>query len=1611
MNNTESLFDPGLTHDDIAVVGMACLFPGAPDLDAYWQNIIGKVDAVSEPPPESWSAEQFYDPHSDRSDRVYCKRGGYISPLTTFDPLTHGIMPRTVEGGEPDQWLALQIARAALDDAGYGEAIPERERSAVIIGKGAYLNRGNLSAAQHGRVIDQTLNILQALHPEYTAADLETIRATLRAKLPPFNADTAAGLIPNITAGRIANRLNLMGPSYTVDGACASSLLAVEMAAQYLHHGQCDLALVGGVHVVTPVPVLMLFSQLNALSRSEEIRPFDEQADGTLLGEGIGMVVLQRLADARRDGRRVYAVIKGVGTASDGTGLSVMAPRLEGEVLALQRAYQQAGLEPRSLGLIEAHGTGTPVGDRTELEALRTVFGPDRAGQKPIALGSVKSMISHTMPAAGMAGIIKTALALYHKVLPPTLKVNQPIPALAAADSLFYLNTETRPWVHAADHPRRAGVNAFGFGGINAHVILEAVPQGTPYRSRGQHWDSELFLLHAPSRADLLRRLQQVQNALAAPDLRLADLAYTLNTAPADAFCLAIIAADADDLQTKLSRAEKRLQDPARTRIKDGRGIYYFEPNAEPPGQLAFMFPGEGSQYVNMLADLYPHFPEVQDAFDSIDRIFVRQGRNYRPSDFIFPPPSFDAAARAAGETRLRQMQGAVEAVLTANLALSRLLGNLGLQPDVLVGHSTGEYSALLAAGVIDLADEAQISRFSAELNRIYAAAPNGSEAPSTHLFAVAGAGDTLVEVLDSLEADVYPAMINCPHQTVLVCPAAAAADLTAALQRSGLIFEALPFDRPYHTPLFAAYAAGLEAFLQRWISHLPDKPLYSCTSAQAMPADLATLQQLAYRHWLAPVEFARTVQQMHADGVRTFIEVGAGGNLTAFVDDILRSRPHLAVAANLKSRSGLSQLQHLLGLLAAQHRSLNLAHLYRHRSVQQLDWLFDGAPAPPAPAEHPRLKLATGWPLLELSADEAAALRPATPAPPARPAEVAMPSVANGHSLPPSPSTPASPPAASTVMQAHFATMKQFLDLQTEVMETYLGGRAATATASGTGTPPAEPAEPASKAVPAPVPETPEETGSPAVASPETPSEPADIATVLRQLISERTGYPPEMLDLDLDLEADLGIDSIKRVEIVGLLRQRISDIPADLGEALSQTKTLRGVLAQLARHNGQPDPVASDAGRPDPAHLPFIDTILEHQPGLALVARSHSAAASPWLQDHALGGPISQTEPDLRGLALMPFTMSLELMAEAASLLAPGQVLFEVRQMQAHRWLMLDQPGLVLEIRARVEGAAIKTELLRVDKAGEPNQSLAEAHMHFAATYPAPPLPEPLSLPSGADVWPPARIYREVLFHGPTFQGIRRVNALGDTGAAAVLTANPVEADTLARPILLDQPGQVLAVWAAATVSEGRTIFPYRLDRLRFYGPPPEMSVAALSCAVRVSCIDEAGLAADMQIRDAEGQAWAEFVGWHDRRFYLPPDFQRFLLQPQAVFLGRRVDDQPDLVYQLDRHSFPPDFFHSHGGIWQAVLAQLVLSPAERAAWQSVPATERLHWLFTRLAIKDAARLALLERGSASPFPADLMVLEPEPKQWQVQGTDDLPAARIHVTWAETLVTVRLA
>ena len=1017
--------------EDVAIVGMACIFPGAKDIREYWQNIISKVDAISDP-PEDWEAERYFDAHSTANDRIYCKRGGYLGNLARFEPLEFGVMPSSLDGGEPDHYLALRVAKEALSDAGYTEKTINPERSEVIIGRGTYINRGVTNAFQHSVAVEQTIEILKELQPQYNDEELHELKKILKKGLPPFTAEIVPSLVPNVLAGRIANRLNFMGTNYLVDAACASSLIAVEHGIDDLINHKCDLALVGGVNASIPPTMLVIFCLINALSRQPSLRPFDESCDGTMLGEGLGFVVLKRKTDAEKEGNRIYAIMKSVGVASDGRALGLLTPRLEGEVLAIKRAYDRAGISPQTIELIEAHGTGTPVGDATEVEALRKVFGQRNGNRPSCAFGTVKSMIGHLIPASGMAGLIKTALSLYHKVLPPTL-CDKPNPNLKLNETPFYMNTETRPWIHGnRDFPRRAGVNAFGFGGINAHTIMEEYIGGSEddFRNLHYNWDTEVFFFSAGSRQDLIKEMEKVNNYLKEnPEALMKDLAYTLNTKPGDyPHRLTIVASSGLELSKKIVHAAERLRDTSCTRIRDRKGIYYFDEPLGRQGKIAFLFPGEGSQYTNMFSDLCIHFPEVRSSFDLMDRAFINHHRGYLPSHTVFSLP----LGQETHDQKLWAMDIAAESVFTANQAMLKLMNCLEIKPDVLIGHSTGEYSALIASGMIRVEEEDQFIHFVLGVNKVYEKLLEEGQLAEGILLSVGAAKRDYVEkLMGESPGDLYIAMDNCPNQIVLCGSEKAINKAEEKLRESGALLERLPFRRAYHTPMFESLCTPLLEYFKGLEISRSQIQMYSCVTAQPYPDGQDEIRQLATTQWARCVRFKESIEAMYNDGVRIFIEVGPRGNLTAFADDILKKQPHLAVPSNLHRQSGITQLNHLIGLLTAHHVYLNASFLYKYRMPLKLAiGTSDKEPLKPDVLKKP-VKIDLTLPRLTLQ-DSFGGLRSKQSN-----EERTVVSQKIQKTSEPSPLN-----MRSKIMLEHMKNMERFLEIQKEVFQTYLKKR-----------------------------------------------------------------------------------------------------------------------------------------------------------------------------------------------------------------------------------------------------------------------------------------------------------------------------------------------------------------------------------------------------------------------------------------------------------------------------------------------------------------------------------------------------------------------------------------
>src|SRR5208283_2172470 len=658
-----------------------------------------------------------------------------------------------------------------------------------------------------------------------------------------------------------------------------------------------------------------------------------------------------------------------VGLASDGRGHGLLAPSVEGEALAMQRAYEYANVDTSTIELIEAHGTGIPLGDQTEIAALGKVFGARTGVQGSIAIGSVKSMISHCIPAAGIAGLIKTALALHHQVLPPTLcdKVNT---ELGIDRTPFFVNTKTRAWISKPGASRRAGVNAFGFGGINSHAILEEPPAGACKPALLQVWPAELCVYSAEDDEALAARLDETTELLRKnTSCTLGAIAHRLAALDENKpHRLAIVAKDAGDLAGKIGQALERLKEGGE-RWTTRSGIVYGRRPLE--GKLAFMFPGEGSQYLNMLSEIALYFEGVRDWFGFWRGMYTSAPGEGR-IDIVFPPESEMNEERLGQlERRLHDMDIGSESVFIASQAIHGILSSLGVSPDAMVGHSTGESSALVASGAVRSDDPDRLAYAIKDLNRTFQDLLADGKIHTGALLAVGGLPSPVVdEKIAAMDKGIAIAMDNCANQVVLYGDKAAIEELRERLTEEGGICVLLPFDRGYHTAYFSPASAAFFDYYGRIGLEVPRMPLYSCATADLFPGDADMVRELAAAQWSRTVRFRETVLKMHLDGIRFFVEVGPSGNLSAFIKDILAGKEFLSLTTDNRRKSGLEQF------LAV------LAHLYVNRKAVQVNKLFesrftikyDMEPGPER--EQPGMLLINTMPVLHFNEADRAFLR-----------------------------------------------------------------------------------------------------------------------------------------------------------------------------------------------------------------------------------------------------------------------------------------------------------------------------------------------------------------------------------------------------------------------------------------------------------------------------------------------------------------------------------------------------------------------------------------------------------------------------------------------------------
>ncbi|MCL1119472.1 type I polyketide synthase [Shewanella seohaensis] len=880
----------------IAIVGMASIFANSRYLNKFWDLICDKIDAITDVPESHWSIDDYYDADKSKADKSYCKRGGFM-PEVDFNPMEFGLPPNILELTDSSQLLSLVVAKEVLQDANLPDDY-DRDRIGITLGIGGGQKLSHSLNARLQYPVLKKVFKSSGLSDE----DSELLIKKFQDQYVHWEENSFPGSLGNVIAGRIANRFDLGGMNCVVDAACAGSLAAMRMALTELTEGRSDMMITGGVCTDNSPYMYMSFSKTPAFTTNEQIQPFDIDSKGMMIGEGIGMVALKRLDDAERDGDRIYAVIKGVGASSDGKFKSIYAPRPEGQAKALERAYDDAGFAPHTVGLIEAHGTGTAAGDVAEFNGLTSVFSKDNDQLQHIALGSVKSQVGHTKSTAGTAGVIKAALALHHKVLPPTINVSQPNPKLNIARSPFYLNTEARPWIQRSDDtPRRAGISSFGFGGTNFHLVLEEYhPEHARDDAYRQRSVAQSWLFAAADKTALLGELKTALQQATAAKAELSQAhfvafakAYALRELEPKSARLGFIAKDYAQLQTLLTQAIAQLESNSAESWQLPSGISYrAKALVNEQTKIAALFAGQGSQYLNMGLEIANNFPELRRHIHTSDKVFSDRGEASL-SSVLYPIPAFDDESRKAQESALTNTLYAQSAIGAISMAQYTLLTQAGFAPDMLAGHSFGELSALCAAGVISMDDYIKLA-----FERGHAMAQSPQDADSSRdagvMYAVILKQKQDIEAVNDCLAqfdDVKIANYNSPTQLVIAGATTATQQAAKAIGELGFKAIALPVSGAFHTPLVAHAQKPFSEAIDKAQFNAPKIALYANGTGKLHPSDANAIKAAFKDHMLQSVHFSEQLEAMYAAGARVFVEFGPKNILQKLTENTLAAQ------------------------------------------------------------------------------------------------------------------------------------------------------------------------------------------------------------------------------------------------------------------------------------------------------------------------------------------------------------------------------------------------------------------------------------------------------------------------------------------------------------------------------------------------------------------------------------------------------------------------------------------------------------------------------------------------------------------------------------------------
>ncbi|HEU5379702.1 MAG TPA: SDR family NAD(P)-dependent oxidoreductase [Ktedonobacteraceae bacterium] len=906
-----------VSEEPIAIVGIGCRFPGGADTpEAFWRLLREKREALSEVPPTRWESARFYDPDPQAPGKMYTRTGGFLPDIDGFDARFFGISPREALHMDPQQRLLLEVAWEAFEHAGVAVDALAGSSTGVFI--------GIVENHDYARIQEQQSDRSYVDDPYYEL-----------------------GTSSSIAAGRISYLFDLRGPNVTLDTACSSSLVALHLACQSLRAHECQLALAGGVNAILRPETMVNFCKMHMLSTTGRCRTFDAEADGFVFGEGCGLVVLKRYADALAAGDTIFALIRGSALNQDGKSNGITAPSRLAQEQVIRQALQNARLHPGQMSYIEAHGSGTALGDPIEIGALESVFAPDRQPEQRLLVGSVKTNLGHLAGAAGIAGLIKTVLALHYRQIPAHLNVQRLNPHLAAAfERTLALPHELTPW-QSTQEPRRAGVSSFGWSGTNVHVVLEEAPE-QPAVAATRPW--QCLLLSAKTEQALAARARHLASYLREhPQIALADVSYTCNTGRSSLdYRRALLYHTREEAIALLENAE-----PAQV------------VDATHSGQrpVVFLFPGVGEQYPGMARDLYEYEPHFRATVDHCAELLLpRLKMDIR--ELLYPAPAAEqeqvrsksggldlramlgrdrqSTQKDEAAERLKQTIYAQPALFVIEYALAQLWISWGIQPQAMLGHSLGEYVAACVSGVLSLEDALFLVTQRARL-------VNGLPAGGMLAVALSEA-----EVHPFLEAEISLAAVNGPQSCVLAGPPEALARVASSLAERGIVSRRLPTTHAFHSAMMEPAQPALIALVSTVRLHAPQIPYISNVSGTWITEEQATDYTYWAQHLRQTVRFTDGLHEVFQRPGAILLEVGPGQSLCSFARQQalhehvagLISLPSLA--QTYEQRSELATLLQSAGQLWLAGVRLDWDGFYRHEQRRHV-------PLPPYPFEHQR--------------------------------------------------------------------------------------------------------------------------------------------------------------------------------------------------------------------------------------------------------------------------------------------------------------------------------------------------------------------------------------------------------------------------------------------------------------------------------------------------------------------------------------------------------------------------------------------------------------------------------------------------------------------------------